>query len=294
MESIQDSFNSKFSSLIRIKENLKTIYDEFEKERVLALREAESIKKSAKSDPGLVKTCEIAEEILEELRFNIPENTEYVADKRQHGCQERNSNSRKCRYYNRGFCKFEQKCKFDHPKLVCEEYLQDGLCLQKKCPKRHPRHCYSRYWANTPEGCRRNENCQYLHVTTKRFCSNEKKQQLSTVIEDENEDVTVSCDQWDYVSNNRYHQRKHTKSLHEEVNYSGDSCQYRSKTKESLRTHKRPMVHGQEEQEEDYFVTRNDDAKLQFVCKKCKALFTSQMAVKLHVRAEHRPGGYFY
>ena len=38
------------------------------------------------------------------------------------------------------------------------------------------------------------------------------------------------------------------------------------------------MVHGQEEQEEDYFVTRNDDAKLQFVCKKCKALlllFTS-------------------
>ena len=293
MESVQDFFNSKISSLKRIKENLMTVYDEFEKERVLALCEVEITKKSAQSDLELVKTCEIAEVILEKLRLNISnlEYTEDVADKRQHGSQERNSN-RKCRYYNRGFCKFEQKCKFGHPKLVCEEYVQDGLCLEKKCPKRHPRHC--RYWANTPEGCSRNENCQYLHVTTKRFCNIEKKQQLSTVIEDDNEDVTVSCDQCDFVSNDNYHWRKHTKTLHEEVNYSGDSCQYRSKTKESPRTHKRPMVYGQEEKEEHYFVTRDGDAKLQFVCKKCKASFASQIAIKLHVRAEHRPGGSFY
>ena len=122
----------------------------------------------------------------------------------------------------------------------------------KEMPKRHPRHC--KYWANTPEGCRRNEACQYLHVTTKRFYNNDKHQRLSTVLEDDNEDVSVTCDQCDCVYNDKGKMTEHTKSLHEEMAYSCHPCQYRSKPKERNRTHRGKTDFGKEE-EENYFVT---------------------------------------
>ena len=40
----------------------------------------------------------------------------------------------KCRYFNVGYCKYEQKCRFTHPEEICKEYLE-GKCREKKMPK---------------------------------------------------------------------------------------------------------------------------------------------------------------
>ena len=44
---------------------------------------------------------------------------------------------KKCRYYNTGYCKYKQKCKFIHSNETCKNQQCDG----KGCSKRHPKAC---------------------------------------------------------------------------------------------------------------------------------------------------------
>ena len=60
------------------------------------------------------------------------------------------SKIRKCRYYNRGYCKFQEECNFAHPSTICQDLLQNGKCYLRQCPDRHPNIC--RYWQKE-EGC---------------------------------------------------------------------------------------------------------------------------------------------
>ena len=154
-----------------MRKNLSNMYEEYEKERMAILSEAEGIETWAKinSNQDLVGTCKTTKVILEGLRidFKNMENMEHGRKEVYTGLGVQEKHYRKCRYYNRGFCKYGRQCKFYHPKLVCSEYLRDGICLQIKCPKRHPRHC--RHWTSKTEGCNRNETCQYLHIRSKRF-----------------------------------------------------------------------------------------------------------------------------
>ena len=66
-----------------------------------------------------------------------------------------------CRYFNRGHCKYKQKCKFFHSKEICQTYLEGGKCDAKICKSRHPKVC--KWWQGS-NGCGRN-NCDFLHVT---------------------------------------------------------------------------------------------------------------------------------
>ena len=59
----------------------------------------------------------------------------------------------KCKYYNKGFCKYREECNYFHPKDVCQEVN----CNNKKCKKRHPKQC--RY----KDECRRRSLCMYSH-----------------------------------------------------------------------------------------------------------------------------------
>ena len=70
------------------------------------------------------------------------------------------SKIRKCRYYNRGYCKFQEECNFAHPSTICQDLLKNGKCYLRQCPDRHPKIC--RYWQRE-EGCRRSQYCTYLH-----------------------------------------------------------------------------------------------------------------------------------
>ena len=159
MESVQDCFNAKINVLVNIKETLKILYEEYEKERKSILSQAESMERSAGESRSrdLTETCKITTAILEELRIDIITNCESV--KKEDISDQRKNEKKKCRYFNRGFCKYDLNCRFYHPDLVCNEYRQEGICRQRRCQQRHPRHC--RYWTSNPEGCKRGDSCHY-------------------------------------------------------------------------------------------------------------------------------------
>ena len=59
----------------------------------------------------------------------------------------------KCKYYNRGYCKYKDKCTFDHFEENCKEFLSTGHCsISKSCMFRHPKNC--RFWTKKSEGCK--------------------------------------------------------------------------------------------------------------------------------------------
>ena len=62
-----------------------------------------------------------------------------------------------CRFYNYGFCKFQDKCKFEHFKTTCNK----NICKDKRCYKSYPKVC--RY----KDKCRRREICLYKHADNK-------------------------------------------------------------------------------------------------------------------------------
>ena len=68
---------------------------------------------------------------------------------------------KRCRYNNRGHCKYKTECKFIHYREVCQTYLDGRKCDQNTCKKRHPKVCK---WSEGKEGCKRSDY-DYLHVT---------------------------------------------------------------------------------------------------------------------------------
>ena len=67
---------------------------------------------------------------------------------------------KKCRYFNRGYCKYTSKCRFSHPREICQTYLEGYNCNQRECEKRHPKSCK---WIEGSRSCKR-QNCAYLHT----------------------------------------------------------------------------------------------------------------------------------
>ena len=72
-----------------------------------------------------------------------------------------NRKTKKCKYFNRGYCKHKSKCRFIHPEQICEEYLEKYKCERKECSWRHPIICK---WLSSRSGCTRGSDCTYLHV----------------------------------------------------------------------------------------------------------------------------------
>ena len=69
---------------------------------------------------------------------------------------------KKCRYDNKGYCRYQKTCKFFHPDGICDKFLKDGKCESgRSCRDRHPRQC--KYWKEKSGGCEREELCRYLH-----------------------------------------------------------------------------------------------------------------------------------
>ena len=68
--------------------------------------------------------------------------------------------TRRCKWWNRGFCRDRKGCSFNHPKEDCPDHIRDK-CINKGCiNRRHRKQC--RY-VDTEEGCHRGLNCEYLH-----------------------------------------------------------------------------------------------------------------------------------
>ena len=100
------------------------------------------------------KACENLINSVSKLEIKVFDNPE----------QERVSPTltKRCRYNNKGYCKYRNKCRFEHTTKVCEVFLKDGKCEDKRnCNNRHPKQC--KYWTTDKERCHGGENCKYLH-----------------------------------------------------------------------------------------------------------------------------------
>ena len=61
--------------------------------------------------------------------------------------------SKTCKFYNTGFCKYSDACRFRHAKENCS-----GKCDKRICEKRHPKPC------KFGKGCKRGQTCCYNHL----------------------------------------------------------------------------------------------------------------------------------
>ena len=119
-----------------------------DKEIKLILKEKNNKNISTKEiDDAIDKLNEEIQEIKKEKR-DKKASAEEIIDENHKGI-------RKCKYYNTGFCKYRQRCRFKHP----EENCKDQHCGGKECPRRHPKQCK---WSQVNGGCRR-QNGVYLH-----------------------------------------------------------------------------------------------------------------------------------
>ena len=142
-------------------------------ERVKALEE------KAKSDDRkeimeIIETQRIIDEILVANSDAIKKiNSEMVYIQNNHTVEKekelttqngvKKGRIKRCRYFNKGHCKYREKCKFYHPKTICKNYLESGKCESTDCSDRHPKLC--RFWSKNKAGCRRGSDCDFLHVT---------------------------------------------------------------------------------------------------------------------------------
>ena len=144
------------------------------------------------------------------------------------------------------------------------------MCLNRRCPKRHPHHC--KYWTSKPEGCKRNETCQYLHLSSKRLSVSDidNDRTLFTVYEDENEEESenesIQCDQCPNLLWNTRDLETHRKAIHITNRNGGYQECYRDSN----------------ETEESYRVEKDKEGKIQFTCKICEASFASQKVITQH------------
>ena len=67
------------------------------------------------------------------------------------------ASEKSCRFQNKGYCKYEEKCCFRHPQIVCQDGQQ---CSQKQCFKRHPTPCKFYF---LKKNCKFKEKCMFSH-----------------------------------------------------------------------------------------------------------------------------------
>ena len=39
----------------------------------------------------------------------------------------------KCRYFDKGFCRYRKKCRHSHPQKTCKEYFRSSKCDNPNC-----------------------------------------------------------------------------------------------------------------------------------------------------------------
>jgi hypothetical protein len=97
---------------------------------------------------------------IQEMVSNARKET-FSNGKAQHLEKPEREEIKKCRYFDKGYCKYENKCRYFHPLEICKSHLESPKCMVKGCRSRHPKSCK---WFKKEVGCKRN-NCEFLHVT---------------------------------------------------------------------------------------------------------------------------------
>ena len=131
-----------------------------------------------------------------------------------------------CQYFQSGFCKFQDFCRKQHIKDLCET----NKCTSKVCVKRHPKEC--KYF-KTQNGCKFNELCAYQHnITTDTSTIEDLVIQINTLANT----VMAMSEKIDVLENilqNKCHEgnSSSTQSLQ------CDQCEYKASTTTVLKRH---------------------------------------------------------
>ena len=177
---------------------------------------------------------------------------------------EQKSERKRCKWWNRGYCKFKQSCPYLHPKEICIE----EQCLKKECEKRHPNIC-----KNWQKGsCHFTNLCEFTHpsvVNQDEDCSVQKTSIVNqSKVDSEHKicDVTINDD--NYVDYDNIDSDDDSEDDSEDENLKCQECNYTSKVKGNLTKHVK-CKHGH-------------------TCDKCDFLTSNKMHLKMHIRACHK------
>ena len=151
------------------------VVKKLEEEIKSILKDKSNKDESKKEMDDAIKRLEI-----EILKFKKSEN-DFKSTKEILKASDEEKEAHKCRYFNVGYCKYKEKCRFTHPEEICKEYVE-GECKGFSCPSRHPKACK---WFRGSTGCRRKEECHFSH--DKIICSREKNDKIKSY-------KCVSCD----------------------------------------------------------------------------------------------------
>ena len=105
--------------------------------------------------------------------------------------------SRRCKWWNRGYCREQVNCLLRHEGEDCPEHINSGSCINRGC---HRKLC--KYWS-LEEGCHRDLKCQFLHKDksntnqTKETKEKDKETKNKTVICFDKEVQTHSEEKYD-------------------------------------------------------------------------------------------------
>ena len=77
---------------------------------------------------NLINVCENLKSALENVSVKVQNDAE---NEKMDG--QAKESKRKCRYFNRGYCKYGMNCKFFHSQVICNEYVEEGRCQTPGC-----------------------------------------------------------------------------------------------------------------------------------------------------------------
>ena len=114
-----------------------------------------------KVNDSIVENANAIKILDAELKKRYSEGDDVMAEG-QYGPAVQEIKARVCRYHNRGYCKYKNKCRYIHNSHICKVHEETEDCKDKNCKGRHPKRCK---WWGTSQGCRRLD-CNYFHVTS--------------------------------------------------------------------------------------------------------------------------------
>jgi antitoxin component YwqK of YwqJK toxin-antitoxin module len=130
--------------------NIQRIVDDAIKANAAAIKK---IEEEIMDLNNLMKQKHVQKDIGEDGKVDAKDNNE----------QSKSCTVRKCRYYDRGHCKYKLRCRYFHQRGICQAYFENGKCDRNNCVERHPKTC--KYWLKSKEGCKRKTACNFMHVT---------------------------------------------------------------------------------------------------------------------------------
>ena len=179
--------------------------------------------------------------------------------------KERPSDIRRCKWWNRGFCREKQSCSYSHPAGDCQDHLLGG-CTNRRCSTlRHRKVC--KYFS-TEGGCLWGEKCAYLH--------SEKSQKDIEVqhVKGLPDGQTEVDGQGDVTNENKHLDSAHNEGSEEPTKNSDgwvycDMCDYKCKKQTTFRKHTN---------------TKHDQS---LKCSVCGKSFTSKDLLEDHTILDH-------